>query len=66
MPLAKAMNLLKGRAARTLSMHFPDLWFDLGGHLWNVGYYETRITSARQYENTVSYVREQKKSGGLD
>ncbi|MCH8205660.1 MAG: IS200/IS605 family transposase [Chloroflexi bacterium] len=65
-PLPKAMNLLKGRASRQLSARYPDLWFDLGGHLWNAGYYETRIKSAAQYDNVVRYIRDQKKRGGLE
>ena len=65
MPLPRSMNLLKGRVSRELGVRYPDLLFDLGGHLWSTGYYETRIKSAEQYENTLKYIRDQKIHGGL-
>ena len=65
MPLTKAMNLLKGRASRELISQYSDFRFDLGGHLWNVGYYETRIKTMDQYVNTLQYIQDQKIRGGL-
>ena len=65
MTLAKAMNLLKGRSSRELNSKYPDIRFDLSAHLWNVGYHATRIRSARQCENTLRYIRDQKRRGGL-
>jgi REP-associated tyrosine transposase len=64
--LGTLMRLIKGATARAVLLAAPELRADLGDHLWQEGYHWVEITTSTQCANTVRYVRENRKRGGLE
>ena len=66
MPLSTSLKAIKGATARAIFTAAPELRADLGDHLWQEGYDWVEITTNRQYQNTVRYVRDNRIRGGLE
>lgn len=64
--LGKILNLIKGRTSRGVLDVAPELRGDLGNHLWQEGYHWVLIKDQRQCANTIRYIRENRRQGGLE
>ena len=64
--LGRILNLIKGRTARRLLEAVPELRGDLEGHLWQEGYHWAQIKDQRQCANTIRYIRDNRRHGGLE
>ena len=64
--LGRMLNLIKGRTARSVFAAVPELRSDLGNHLWQEGYHWVKIEDQRQCANTMRYIRENRRRGGLE
>ncbi len=64
--LGKILNLIKGRTSRGILDAAPELRGNLGNHLWQEGYHWVLIKDQRQCANTIRYIRENRRKGGLE
>jgi REP element-mobilizing transposase RayT len=64
--MGRAMHLLKGASARRFLQERPAFREDLGNHLWQEGYGWREITSHRQFIETLTYIRENRRKGGME